>query len=238
MASAPFVTFAISMAQFLLWIGPIISSTVYINNGDTGDIAVEFSHAFFTSTPSRVTGTHSRSFPCKSSHITKCVDGNRDVAFVSADACATRKFQHITESMACANDREEGEQSKSFSWNRRYIASTAVSTMTASLFPIHRRVAMADEPSNLYYKSRSDEEDPLIVFGRSLQNMNVDRDAFTPSTKGEGTDEVPSFMDLTLPSSSTLPNSAAIPSSGMTLDVAIQKKSESQKRRIDPRTHG
>ena len=49
-----------------------------------------------------------------------------------------------------------------------------VATFTTLLIPPGQNeeqyhAAHADEPNNMHYKSKADEEDPLAVFGRSLQ---------------------------------------------------------------------
>ncbi|KAL7477900.1 hypothetical protein ACHAW6_003685 [Cyclotella cf. meneghiniana] len=90
-------------------------------------------------------------------------------------------------------------------------------------------VAKADEPSNLHYKSRADEDDPLVVFGKTLQDMSLES-----MTSNEGNkDGVPSFSDVALPS--FLPQGT---DGGGDLNKALQEKKVEQKRRVDPRTHG
>jgi hypothetical protein len=89
-------------------------------------------------------------------------------------------------------------------------------------------VTNADEPSNISYKSPADQEDPLAVFDKSLQNMSFDS-----SDTGEKSGSA-SFSDITLPSS--LPQVAE--EGGGDLSKAIEESKLKQKRRVDPRTHG
>ena len=91
-----------------------------------------------------------------------------------------------------------------------------------------RNDALADEPMNIYYKSKADEEDPLAVFGRSLssQTMTITTDN-DDNNKGEGESKEELGQSLSLP---PLPQAD--------LSKALQEKQQSQKRRIDPRTHG
>lgn len=104
--------------------------------------------------------------------------------------------------------------------------------------PIHPQPANADDPSNLYYKSKADEEEPLVVFGKSLQNINVEASSGpsdAPSSKDASSSL--SFSDIALPSSSDAPYSAP-PMGGGDLNNALKEKKESRNRAIDPRTHG
>ncbi|KAL9186031.1 hypothetical protein ACHAXT_005269 [Thalassiosira profunda] len=93
--------------------------------------------------------------------------------------------------------------------------------------------AGADEPSNLYYKSKADEEDPLAVFGKSLQSAGVDSGAGGSSKEGSGGAPL-SLSDIALPSSAEAPSAEG----GGDLNRALKEKKDSQKRQIDPRTHG
>ena len=105
--------------------------------------------------------------------------------------------------------------------------------------------ANADEPSNLYYRSKSDGEDPLVVFGKSLENGIVD-----PSSSSNILDNDPSiltFSDFSLPSTTTTKTTTTTSDTasstvhvGGDLNKALQKKvEESQtKRAINPLTHG
>lgn len=129
-------------------------------------------------------------------------------------------------------------------------ASYVYFAIIASSFPTD---SLADEPSNLFYRSQADDEDPLVTFGKSLQSASGSFNNFSPgsssssggdggdgsekikkSANGNGGGAAPSVFDITLPSSSSSPPSSA--SAPLSLDEAI--KVESQKRRIDPRTHG
>ena len=110
------------------------------------------------------------------------------------------------------------------------VSSATIATAAAVI--LHPQTSNADEPNNLYYKSKADEEDPLAVFGKSLQNMSVDSST-TEASKDAPSDNL-SFSDIALPVDATTP----APSMGGDLNKAIQEKKDSQQRRIDPRTHG
>ncbi|KAL3777210.1 hypothetical protein HJC23_013755 [Cyclotella cryptica] len=88
----------------------------------------------------------------------------------------------------------------------------------------------ADEPSNLYYKSKADEEDPIAVFGKTLQDMSFENTAGNDVNK----DGPSSFSDIALPS--YLP--PATEGGAGDLNKALLEKKLEQKRRVDPRTHG
>lgn len=102
--------------------------------------------------------------------------------------------------------------------NRRHVI---VSIMGA--FPL---ASGADEPSNIQLKSQADEEDPIVLFGKSLMDMSFD------SNESIVKDSSSSFDDISLPSS--LPEATE----GGDLSQALEQKRLDQKRRIDPRTHG
>ena len=112
------------------------------------------------------------------------------------------------------------------------IASSSATIATAAAVILHPWTANADEPNNLYYKSKADEEDPLAVFGKSLQNMSADSST-TEASKDAPSDNL-SFSDIALPLDAATPS----PSMGGDLNKAIQEKKDSQQHRIDPRTHG
>mmetsp|Transcript_20520 Transcript_20520/g.37017 ORF Transcript_20520/g.37017 Transcript_20520/m.37017 type:complete len:213 (-) Transcript_20520:505-1143(-) len=129
------------------------------------------------------------------------------------------------------------EQAISPLLSRKRFSSIASSAVAAILYPTHPQSANADDPSNLYYKSKADEEDPLAVFGKSLQNMSVDFSS-TPETSTKGADAPLSFNDIVLPTSSqsdTIPSTS--PMGGGDLNKALQVKKESQKRSVNPLTH-
>ena len=99
-----------------------------------------------------------------------------------------------------------------------------VSSIIAAPILIGRGAAWADEPMNIYYKSKADEEDPLAVFGRSLSQKTTITDDEGSNNKGvDG-----SRKESKQPSFSPPPQAD--------LTKALQEKS--QQRRIDPRTHG
>jgi hypothetical protein len=107
---------------------------------------------------------------------------------------------------------------------RKVLASMALS----SLVPY---MCYADEPSNII-KSQADAEDPIAVFGKSLQNMNFDNNESDSSSSKPS----PSFDDVSFPYST--PNSDNGSAGGGDLNRAIQQIKMEQKRRVDPMTHG
>jgi hypothetical protein len=106
--------------------------------------------------------------------------------------------------------------------SRRQIIESIIGAM---ILPI---LCNADEPSNVQIKSQADDEDPIAVFGQSLQDMNFDN---SPSGF-MSTHDSPSFSDILLPSSSP-----EVIGKG-DLGEALEQKKREQKRRIDPMTHG
>ena len=79
----------------------------------------------------------------------------------------------------------------------------------------------------MHYKSKADEEDPLAVFGRSLQ-QSITTDGNNggvqqPDSSKEGADTTVTEEQQSLPQ-------------GGDLGRALMEKQ--QERRIDPRTHG
>jgi hypothetical protein len=90
------------------------------------------------------------------------------------------------------------------------------------------RGAWADEPNNIYYKSKADEEDPLAVFGRSLSQSKtyITNDDNDEGSNNKGVDG----------SKKELKETSFSPPPQADLTKALQEKS--QQRRIDPRTHG
>ncbi len=121
-----------------------------------------------------------------------------------------------------------------YSLNRRSvftIVPTAAATTFATLFipPGEKYLANADEPNNLYYKSKADEEDPLAVFGRSLQQSIIDT-----NTSADGKES-----DLNKDGANASKDEVAgqqLSPPGGDLGRALMEKQ--QQRRIDPRTHG
>ena len=131
------------------------------------------------------------------------------------------------------------------------ILSTTSVAITTKQQPAH-----ADEPNNLYYKAKADEEDPLAVFSKSLQSMSSSSSSSSSSTLDNTTER--SGASSTRASSTSTTNSdsgasslsfsdIALPSSGDDsgsssgagdLGMALQQKKEEQKGRVDPRTHG
>jgi hypothetical protein len=129
---------------------------------------------------------------------------------------------HVTESYNVNLNDEQGMNEKLPSRRRTILSILGV----ALLSPV---VSKADEPSNFHYKSRADEDDPLVVFGKTLQDMSFENTASNDGNK----DEPPSFSDVALPS--FLPQATE---EGGDLNKTLQDKKLEQKRRVDPRTHG
>lgn len=103
-----------------------------------------------------------------------------------------------------------------------------VSSIIAAPILIGRGAAWADEPTNIYYKSKSDEEDQ---FGRSLsQSMTT---TVTDDDNDDGSNNNKGGRDG---SKKELQQSSFSPPPQADLTKALQEKS--QQRRIDPRTHG
>jgi hypothetical protein len=107
--------------------------------------------------------------------------------------------------------------------NRRHVIVSIMGAFPLASFPL---ASGADEPSNIQLKSQADEEDPIVLFGKSLMDMSFD------SNESIVKDSSSSFDDISLPSS--LPEAAE----GGDLSQALEQKRLDQKRRIDPRTHG
>jgi len=115
--------------------------------------------------------------------------------------------------------------------NRRSVFTIVpVATFTTLLIPPGHNEeqyrAHADEPNNMYYKSKADEEDPLAVFGRSLQQSittDSNNGVQQPDSSKEGVDTSVTEEQQSLPQ-------------GGDLGRALMEKQ--QERRIDPRTHG
>ena len=130
--------------------------------------------------------------------------------------------------------------------------ATILSSATSVAITTQQQPAHADEPNNLYYKAKADEEDPLAVFSKSLQSMsssssstldNTTERSGASSTSASSTSTTNSdsgasslsFSDIALPSSGDDSGSS---SGAGDLGMALQQKKEEQKGRVDPRTHG
>ena len=135
---------------------------------------------------------------------------------------------------------EEDEASDTILGRRIFVASIAAATTSFDILAtiaattrkiVTLRSASADEPNNMYYKSKADIEDPLVVFGKSLENMNSGSNDSSSSV----VDSL-SFNDITLPTSKEASSSPPIMEGD--LGRALKEKKDSQKRAVDPRTHG
>mmetsp|Transcript_7292 Transcript_7292/g.10648 ORF Transcript_7292/g.10648 Transcript_7292/m.10648 type:complete len:177 (+) Transcript_7292:78-608(+) len=137
---------------------------------------------------------------------------------------------------------EHTSTSLHYSRNRRSlftIVPTAAVTTFATLFippggdgtttTNKQYRAYADEPNNLYYKSKADEDDPLAVFGRSLQQSIIDAPSSNDSKESD-----PNKDGADAPKSEVTGQQFLQP--GGDLGRALMEKQ--QQRRIDPRTHG
>ena len=118
-----------------------------------------------------------------------------------------------------------------YSINRRAVFTVVPVATFATLFipPLgdddatnEKYRARADEPNNVYYKSKADEEDPLAVFGRSLQ-QSIPTSTTDAQQQQQGVEQSNSKMTEELPT-------------GGDLGKALLEKQK--ERRIDPRTHG
>mmetsp|Transcript_27526 Transcript_27526/g.66228 ORF Transcript_27526/g.66228 Transcript_27526/m.66228 type:complete len:257 (+) Transcript_27526:46-816(+) len=134
---------------------------------------------------------------------------------------------------------------------RRNFASIASAALSAALLlqcddVLPGGVANADKPSDLYYRSKADDEDPLVVFGKSLENMGVVDPSASGGTAGandrdDARQSSLSFDDIAIPSPSSPSQSEDASSQilgGGDLNGALREKRESRNRAIDPRTHG
>lgn len=124
--------------------------------------------------------------------------------------------------------------------DRRSFLSAFTYTVSAiTIINYNPQNVHADEPSNLYYKSKADEEDPLVVFGKSLKNLNIDSSSPDSNSSGGSSITTKSFSDISLPSESTDASSVSQPMGvGGDLTNVLKEKKDSQKRSVDPRTHG
>mmetsp|Transcript_22097 Transcript_22097/g.34704 ORF Transcript_22097/g.34704 Transcript_22097/m.34704 type:complete len:186 (-) Transcript_22097:1020-1577(-) len=136
-----------------------------------------------------------------------------------------------------------------YSLNRRsvftIVPTTAAFTTFSSLFippggddddttTTEQYRAHADEPNNLYYKSKADEEDPLAVFGRSLQQSITDTSTNT-SVDGKESDLNRDGVDASKNNEVAGQQQQLLPPGG---DLGRALMEKQQQRRIDPRTHG
>ncbi|KAL7471388.1 hypothetical protein ACHAXS_011680 [Conticribra weissflogii] len=199
--------------------------------------SAKVSHSFLPPPPLPSSRPRSSSPPVPRIHASK----SKDVAAFGDDFVSSSANLYSNN-----NEIHDNELENLFVQQERRIflqsASSAFLAITASCssFPTE---SVADEPSNLYYRSQADDEDPLVTFGKSLQSAGGTFQSSSDDSKGEneikysqsanniGGDAAPSMLDIALPSPSS--SSASAP---LSLDEAI--KVESQKRRIDPRTHG
>jgi len=124
----------------------------------------------------------------------------------------------------------DNKQSNVFTSRRSFVSSSI--TIASTILP--NLNANADELNNLHYKSKADGgEDPLVVFGKSLENMGADS---TNDSAGSNTKDASSlsFSDISLPQSTDDTMSSPPPD----LNKALKERKDSQKRSVDPRTHG
>jgi len=122
---------------------------------------------------------------------------------------------------------------------RSFLSAFTYTASAITIINYNPQNVHADEPSNLYYKSKADEEDPLVVFGKSLENLNVDSSSPDSNSSGGSSIAPKSFSDISLPSESTDVSSVSQPMGvGGDLTNVLNEKKDSQKRSVDPRTHG
>ena len=183
------------------------------------------------------------------------IDGSRSgggiggfaMAFVanptSINTSTTKRYVSIQDT-----EIEEDEASDTTILGRRiFVASIAAATTSFDILAtiaattrkiITLRSASADEPNNVYYKSKADIEDPLVVFGKSLENMNSgSNDSSSSNNSRSSVADTLSFSDIALPTSKEA-SSSRTPIMEGDLGRALKEKKDSQKRAVDPRTHG
>ena len=183
------------------------------------------------------------------------IDGSRSgggigsfaMAFVanptSINTSTTKRYVSIQDT-----EIEEDEASDTTILGRRiFVASIAAATTSFDILAtiaattrkiITLRSASADEPNNIYYKSKADIEDPLVVFGKSLENMNSgSNDSSSSNNSRSSVADTLSFSDIALPTSKEA-SSSRTPIMEGDLGRALKEKKDSQKRAVDPRTHG
>lgn len=161
-----------------------------------------------------------------------------DVSAATRSTCRWARSSSLSPSSlrGAADERGDGFCAPSSSpclSRRQFVASVA----SAATFAAGAVTAHADEPSNLYYRSKADGDvDPLVTFGKSLENRVADG-----SKQADGGGSL-SFSDIAIPSLDADGSSSSSPGSaiagGEDLGKALKEKRESQKRAIDPRTHG
>ena len=181
------------------------------------------------------------------------IDGSRSgggigsfaMAFVanptSINTSTTKRYVSIQDT-----EIEEDEASDTILGRRIFVASIAAATTSFDILAtiaattrkiITLRSASADEPNNIYYKSKADIEDPLVVFGKSLENMNSgSNDSSSSNNSRSSVADSLSFNDIALPTSNEASSSPPIMEGD--LGKALKEKKDSQKRAVDPRTHG
>ncbi|KAL3766085.1 hypothetical protein ACHAWO_006113 [Cyclotella atomus] len=147
-----------------------------------------------------------------------------DGFFTPRNHCkSSRKICQVSE--RCQDDAVTTLEWSNMSTRRDVLASMSLSTLVPHL-------CYADDLSNIV-KSQADAEDPIAVFGKSLQNMGFESNGMDNSSSKSS----PSFNDISFPSSA--PNSDNDNSTGGDdLNRAIQQMKMEQKRRVDPMTHG
>ena len=182
------------------------------------------------------------------------IDGSRSgggigsfaMAFVanptSINTSTTKRYVSIQDT-----EIEEDEASDTILGRRIFVASIAAATTSFDILAtiaattrkiITLRSASADEPNNVYYKSKADIEDPLVVFGKSLENMNSgSNDSSSSNNSRSSVADTLSFSDIALPTSKEA-SSSRTPIMEGDLGRALKEKKDSQKRAVDPRTHG
>mmetsp|Transcript_3683 Transcript_3683/g.7224 ORF Transcript_3683/g.7224 Transcript_3683/m.7224 type:complete len:232 (+) Transcript_3683:45-740(+) len=206
-------------------------------------------HSFLQSLPSSrpLSSLSFLAFPLKHSSSYRKDAASLDDEFISTTAAVGVLYNKYD-----AGYDDDAENLVTQRERRKFLqkASFAFFAIITSSFPA---ASLADEPSNLFYRSQADDEDPLVTFGKSLQSASSSFQNSSPgsysssggdggggseklsqSANSNGGGAARSVFDITLPSSSSSPPPSA--STPLSLDEAI--KVESQKRRIDPRTHG
>jgi len=129
-----------------------------------------------------------------------------------------------------ANIQQQCNKLSNVFTNRRSFVSSSSVTIASTILP--NLNANADELNNLHYKSKADgDDDPLVVFGKSLEDGTNSSNSSDVSSSTKDTSL--SFSDISLPSTDD-----AISSPPPDLSKALKERKDSQKRSVDPRTHG
>jgi hypothetical protein len=159
-----------------------------------------------------------------------CLHFSAITAFAFSSRPAAVKHSYANHNMSTTST------SLHYSINRRAVFTVVPVATFATLFipslgddatnmQYHAR---ADEPNNVFYKSKADEEDPLAVFGRSLQQS-------IPTSTTDAQQQQRRQQQGIEEQSNNKVTEELLPGGGDLGKALLEKQKE---RRIDPRTHG